>query len=294
MNTKDLAYFCQLVDHKNYTATAKYFGVSQPTITMAIKRLEKEYGNVPLITQPYPRASLVVTRAGKVLYQQACDILNRLQTTQTEVLHAAEDSIRLGISPVTGVTWFPKVANQLLKTNLLSDLEVHEAGSQQLLKDLVNGQIDAALLATVQPLKDPEFKTLLLAIHPFKIIVSDHHPLAQRDAVSFSELRQERFITMTNHYIHVRALAAYSRAAQFTPNVVYRTSELSMVKALVRKNVGVSLLVETAVDQDLGIHTLALTDAPPTLSYMYLVTRASFHPTKKQAFFIQLFREKRR
>ncbi|WP_162231475.1 LysR substrate-binding domain-containing protein [Secundilactobacillus paracollinoides] len=254
--------------------------------------MEKEYGGISLITQPYPRASLTVTRAGQVLYEQAQDVLGQLQTTRTEVVHAAEDSIRLGLSPVTGVTWFPKVANKLLKTNLLADLVVHEAGSQQLLSELTSGQIDVALLATVSPLKSQDLNAMLLAIHPFKIIVSAHHRLAQQEAVAFSDLRDDPFVTMTNHYIHAQALEAYSSAGQFRPNVVYRTSDLSMVKALVRQNVGVSLLVETAVNQgDAGITALALTDVPPTLSYMYLVTRHSFHPTKRQAFFIQLFRD---
>ena len=43
MNTRDLQYFQALVKYKNYTRVAKEFGVSQPTVTQAIKRLEKEW-----------------------------------------------------------------------------------------------------------------------------------------------------------------------------------------------------------------------------------------------------------
>ncbi|MGJ3994063.1 LysR family transcriptional regulator, partial [Lactiplantibacillus plantarum] len=43
MNTKDLAYFDELISQKNFSKVAKTFGVSQPTVTTAIKRLESEF-----------------------------------------------------------------------------------------------------------------------------------------------------------------------------------------------------------------------------------------------------------
>ena len=43
MNTRDLQYFAMLVKLKNYTQVAKYFNVSQPSITQAIRRLEQEF-----------------------------------------------------------------------------------------------------------------------------------------------------------------------------------------------------------------------------------------------------------
>lgn len=289
MNTKDLAYFCELVDQKSYTATAKKFGVSQPTITLAVQRLEREFGAIPLLSQPYPRAGLQVTKAGMVLYQQARVMLRQLAATQTEVIHAGEDSIRLGLSPVTGTARFPAIAEKLLRANMLDDLVVREAGSHQLLAELRAGKIDVALLATLEPLADPELKATLLAVNPFRVIVSENHPLAQRQSIRFVELRRERFVTMTQHYIHAHALRMYSAWAQFTPKVVYRTAELSLLRALVQRNVGVSLLADTAITQKPGLHVLALEDQFKACSYMYLVTRQSYVPTKRQAFFLSLF-----
>lgn len=289
MNTKDLAYFRTLVDTKSYTETANQFGVSQPTITLAIKRLESEFGDVPLISQPYPRAKLVVTRAGNVLYQQAVALLTQLAATHAEVKHAAEDSIRLGLSPVTGITWFPNAADQLLKVGILDDLIVTEAGSHQLLTELTNGSIDIALLAAISPLDDPKLNAKLLAVNPFKIIVSSQHKLASKAHIRFADLKHERFIAMNNKYIHAYALNAYATFANFNPNIIYQTSDTSMVRALVRRNIGVSLLVANAIVKEPGIKALTLTDALDVHSYMYLVTRKTFKPTQNQAFFMGLF-----
>lgn len=49
MNDKDLLYFCKLVETQNYTLTANTFNVTQPTISMAIKRLQRRFGD-PLIS----------------------------------------------------------------------------------------------------------------------------------------------------------------------------------------------------------------------------------------------------
>jgi len=289
MNTKDLSYFCELVDSLSYTKTAQKFSVSQPTITLAIKRLEAEFGNVPLISQPYPRAKIVITRAGKVLYDQAKHILDSIVSTHNEVLHAAEDSIRLGLSPVTAITWFPNAADKLLKVGILDSLIVTETGSQQLLTEIQKGTIDIALLATITPLENENLNATLLSINPFKVIVSADHKFADKNSISFSELKNEQFIAMNNKYIHVHALKAYSDFAHFEPNIIYRTSDTSMVRALVRRNIGVSLLVANAIIKEPGIHVLNLTDALDEHSYMYLVTRKSFRPTTNQKFFIGLF-----
>lgn len=50
MNTRDIEYYVQIVKQKNFTKVAKYFQVSQPTITYALQRLERELG-AALITR---------------------------------------------------------------------------------------------------------------------------------------------------------------------------------------------------------------------------------------------------
>ncbi len=60
MNTKDIEYYVQIVKQKNFTKVANYFRVSQPTITYALQRLEKEFDTV-LITRDRSHHELIVT-----------------------------------------------------------------------------------------------------------------------------------------------------------------------------------------------------------------------------------------
>ena len=59
MNEKDLLYFCKLVETGNYTLTANTFDVTQPTISMAIKRLADKFAD-PLILQKNRKSKIAL------------------------------------------------------------------------------------------------------------------------------------------------------------------------------------------------------------------------------------------
>ena len=69
MNTRDLQYFAMLVKLKNYTQVAKYFNVSQPSITQAIRRLEQEF-DTKLVRKDRVHRDEMITRSGQLLIPQ--------------------------------------------------------------------------------------------------------------------------------------------------------------------------------------------------------------------------------
>ena len=79
MNTKDIEYYVQIVKQKNFTKVANYFRVSQPTITYALQRLEKEFDTV-LITRDRSHHELIVTPSGKQLFLHAQTILQEIKS----------------------------------------------------------------------------------------------------------------------------------------------------------------------------------------------------------------------
>ena len=101
MNEKDLLYFCTLVKTGSYTETANKFDVTQPTISMAIKRLSNEF-NDPLITQNNRKSNLKLTVAGELLYKKANFLLKEIESISYDVKHASDDKIRLAFSGEAG------------------------------------------------------------------------------------------------------------------------------------------------------------------------------------------------
>ncbi len=81
MNERDLTYFCKLIELGSYTKTARFFEVTQPTISAAVKRLAHQYGD-PLITQENRKSKLVLTTAGMILYEKGLNLINDLKKSK--------------------------------------------------------------------------------------------------------------------------------------------------------------------------------------------------------------------
>ncbi|KXT78938.1 LysR family transcriptional regulator [Streptococcus sp. DD13] len=84
MNIRDLEYYHQLSKLKSYTEVARFFQVSQPTVTYAIKRLEDHYG-CSLVEKTASNRVLRLTRTGKLLASHVQEILTEIEKTEKAV-----------------------------------------------------------------------------------------------------------------------------------------------------------------------------------------------------------------
>lgn len=77
MNLKDLTYFAALAEQKQFTAVSEQFGVTQPTISYALKRLEEEFESA-LIVRDTTKKSVVLTKTGQLVYELAVKLGEKL------------------------------------------------------------------------------------------------------------------------------------------------------------------------------------------------------------------------
>lgn len=241
MNTKDLAYFDRLIKLKNFSQVAAEFGVTQPTITTAIKRLETDFG-AKLVLRDRVHNDLTVTASGQQLAIHAEAILRKLDLAHQEITHITQQRTVLGLPPIIENHYFPRVAAHLQERGMLENIETVEGGSVQLRNALRDGQVDLALLGSTEPLS---YKTLVAEEfdrQPFNIFVSAAHPLAKRKRIYFSELRREKFVLFNNSFIHDTAFNQLARRNHFRPDVVFRARDTHIIMNLVAENVGVTYL----------------------------------------------------
>lgn len=275
MNTRDLQYFVALVKYKNYTQVAKQFQVSQPTITQAIQRLEREFG-APLVRKDRVHRDEMITRSGRLLYANAQLINEKIELTHKEIRRANQKQIRFGMPPIIGKLYISKIVSEFSK-DLLSRLKITSVGSHELLNQVRNGKIDIALLGSTAPINEPGVFADLIATRRFGVIVSTANPLAQRDQVSFKELENERFISFDQQYVHQAAFRAYCTYAQINPTVaMYRIPNISWIKELVRQDIGISLMVKDAVANEPGIKFVEITDPLPERFYISVAIREGY------------------
>ena len=170
MNTRDLQYFTAVVETKNYTQVAGQFGVTQPTVTQAIQRLEREF-DVQLVDVARGRRGMKITRAGQLLYQAADRINHQLALAQKSISQAKRGSIRFGLPPIIGKIYISGLVKSC-PPDLLSCLRITDQGSHELLKRLKDGQIDIAILGSMAPIIVAGIFVDLVAKRPYTVAAS--------------------------------------------------------------------------------------------------------------------------
>lgn len=241
MNTKDLDYFNQIILQKNFSKVAKFFNVSQPTITMAVKRLETEF-NAKLIIRDRVHNDITITASGQQLAEHAQIIMRQLGIAHQEINNLTEQQIVLGLPPIIENHYFPPIAAKLEQAGMLQNIETVEGGSNMMRAAVQNGRVDMTLLGSVDPLAYNSLIAEEFDRAPFSIYVSKHHPLAKRKRIYFSELRHEKFVFFNSNFVHNTAFNRLTRRNHFRPNIVFRSNDTHMLMKVISENVGVGFL----------------------------------------------------
>ena len=272
MDTKSLEYYHKLVEEKNFSKVAEFFEVSQPTITLAIKRLENEY-QTKFFLRDRSHKELILTKDGKQFDRHVVTILNELEIARKEISRNQEQMIRLGLPPIISQFYFPQITPGLTENKLLRRIEPYEEkGSAILLKMLKDGTLDMSLLSSTTPLTDKNLKAHIISKANFKIIVSPQHRLANRKSVTFNELVNENFINLNSSFIH---------------------AEVPLLKSLVSQNTGISLLTDLALKNTDDLVALDIETNIPLNFIVSIAYRRSHILTPNQSKLISLLTDKK-
>lgn len=290
MNTRDIEYYVQIVKQKNFTKVAKYFQVSQPTITYALKRLEKELDAV-LITRDHSHHELVITPAGKQLFIHAQSILQEIKMAKAEITQLQKKKLRFGMPPIIGNEYFPKLSSYFIKSQLMDQIEITDGGSRDLYGMIHQGRIDLAILGSTQPIIDQKLEIELLLDKRFMIVVAPTHPFADRQTISFSDLTAEQFVLLNEHYVHPAAFKKLAKQAHIEPKVVYQSNDLAILKSMIRENIGIGFLTEIAIHPEDHLVSIPLSDQLQPHFLISLAKRTQQIPTPLQENVVEVIQQ---
>lgn len=290
MNTRDIEYYVQIVKQKNFTKVAKYFQVSQPTITYALKRLEKELDAV-LITRDRSHHELVITPAGKQLFIHAQSILQEIKMAKAEITQLQKKKLRFGMPPIIGNEYFPKLSSYFIKSQLMDQIEITDGGSRDLYGMIHQGRIDLAILGPTQPIIDQKLEIELLLDKRFMIVVAPTHPFADRQTISFSDLIAEQFVLLNEHYVHPAAFKKLAKQAHIEPKVVYQSNDLAILKSMIRENIGIGFLTEIAIHPEDHLVSIPLSDQLQPHFLISLAKRTQQIPTPLQENVVEVIQQ---
>lgn len=251
MNLRDLRYLLAVAEHEHFGRAAEACEVSQPTLSVQIRRLEELLG-----------VALFERTSRAVVPTPACDQLighvraavaemDAVFTVASSLRDPLAGRIRLGIIPTLAPYLLPLVFAPLRDALPMLEVEPWEDQTGALLKRLHAHELDAAVLAT--DVVGPELESRVLFAEPFLAALPPEHPLARRDAVAEADLAKDILVLADGHCLRDQALEACGGTGAL--NGTLRATSLSTLLNMVAAGYGTTLIPALAAGaaQDTGI-----------------------------------------
>lgn len=242
MESRQLGYFLEVARHLSFSRAAESLNVTQPTLSKMVKNLEEEL-DVLLFDRTTKHMKL--TDAGEIVFEEAQEIMrlmDNLSSKLSDMLKIKKGHIKIGLPPVIGALFFPKLIKDFRKYYPNIDLQLVEEGAKRIEKMVEEGSIDFGF--AVLPVNANLFDSYPFVKSELKLIVPQGHPLANADNVSLKRLENESFLLMREDFaLHDRILESCIQAG-FTPNVIYESSQWDFISEMVANGHGVAILPE--------------------------------------------------
>lgn len=229
MNLQHLRYFLAVMDSGSVSRAADRLGITQPTLSLALKRLETEFG-VRLFA-PDGRG-ITPLPAARHLDQRARLALRALLEAKRDLAGLSSSAVRVGVLPSLAAAWLPR-----LLSSWSGGFEIVEAAPDELGRQLETGAIDLAL--TVAPLRQGVMRKILLR-EAYVLFAGPLHPFAGRRSVRLAELDRQAFI-LRRSCERLGSGRKPLQAAGVTLKVVAKTTQEATAAALVAADVGCTL-----------------------------------------------------
>lgn len=240
MPYRDFKAFIEVANHLSFTKASEHSFLSQPSLSKSVKRLEERL-NVILFNRSTRQLDL--TDAGKIVYKQAnqaLSSLNEIPSLLDELVQANSGEIKMGMPPLIGTLFFPKIAREFHQKYPNIKIDLFELGAKVVEELIDDGQIDAGII--VLPTDD-----MLFNIHPFieddfVLVVQQDHSLADRSEIALSELKNERFILFDKSFALHNYIISACKESGFNPAISYESSQWDLIVELVASGLGITLL----------------------------------------------------
>ena len=246
---RQLEYFCNVGKFENFTRAAQELHVSQPSVTKAIKSLEAEL-QLTLIDRTQKKISL--TAEGKTFLNYAKKVMQDVEEAKQNMQKFKirnENTIKFGLPPMIEAYLFPNFFIKFRAAYPQIELDIQEFNdSSEIQQKIKEGALDFGIVIT--SVKDRHNLSIKLLSDEYSLCVPKNHRLANRDKVSFEELKDEKFILQQDGTYQHQTICERCTKCGYNPNVLLSTGQLKTIKELVTNGAGVSLLPNFVINAE--------------------------------------------
>jgi LysR family hydrogen peroxide-inducible transcriptional activator len=251
MTLTELKYIVAVARQKHFGHAAEACFVAQPTLSVAIKKLEDELGVVIFERggteiSMTPLGAQIVAQAERVLEQTAA--IKEIAKQNKDPLAGP---LRLGVIYTVAPYLLPPLVKTMIERVPQMPLVLQENFTVRLIELLRQGELDAAIMAL--PFSDQGLMVQPLYDEPFVVAMPKHHSWAQRDSIAAEELKSETMLLLGNgHCFRDQVLEVCPEMSRFSTSGdgiarTFEGSSLETIRHMVASGIGITVLPNASV-----------------------------------------------
>lgn len=248
MNIQQLEYIVALDEHRNHVKAAQQCHITQPTLSMMVKKLEEEldvkiFDRSSLPLKPTPAGELILTKARAAL-KEIRGIKDAIKSEKDTI----EGEFRLGVIPTLAPYLLPRFLHEFLQKHPGTSFTVTELQTQDIVAQLKSNKLDLGIL--VSPLEDKEIREIPIFYEPILLYTSEHMKYFKQDRISLKSLTYDNLLLLEEGHCfrgQVENLCS-SMGKKSVHQLNYQSGSFETLKGMVDNNYGYTLIPELAVN----------------------------------------------
>ncbi|QQR87502.1 MAG: LysR family transcriptional regulator [Flavobacteriales bacterium] len=250
MTLQQLQYIVSVADTGQFSRAARQCHVTQPTLTMMVRKLEDELGVTIFQRKSQPARP---TTEGAALIDQARVVLReagQLKDLVKELRTGTTGMFRIGIIPTLAPYLLPLFLARFADDHPGTRLAIDERRTSRILKALRTGQLDIGILAG--PVEGEDLESITLFHEPFLAYLPSGHMLLKQKRITRKDLRKAPlWVLSEGHCLRNQALSVCQHPSSAGhDNILYSTGSIETLKRMVSSGSGMTLVPELSVSED--------------------------------------------
>lgn len=275
MNIQQLEYIVALDKHRHFQRAAEACGVSQPTLSALIQKLEEELDLTLFDRKSHP---ISATESGRAVVDQARVVLYHIAQLKEMTRSEKEldrGTIRIGVIPTVAPYILPRLFKQMQQMFPQIELRAFELRTAVIIEQLRKAELDMAILAT--PLEQPDFLEVPLYYEKFAAYVSPAEELYNKDEIAAHEMPTEHLWVLKEGHCMRNQVFNFCQT-QSAYSTTYEAGSIDTLIKIVDENGGYTVIPELHLpllhaDQQRHVRLLA---APTPVREISLVIRQDY------------------
>ena len=256
MNITQLKYFHAIATYHTVSLAAQNLYISQPSLSNAIKELEKEF-SVSLFNRRFN--GMFLTPEGTKLYNATQELLSRYDEVERMMHNLGSNTkqLRLGIPPVISLIMFTNIYKDFVLQNSDVEITITEKGKYELLEQLNDGLLDIVLLPHTKPF-DISISAKKMGTLEIVCCVNKNNLLSKCKAITPKMLDKQPLILFANTFFNTKMIHSWFACEKINPNVSVQTEQLSTALNMIENDLGVGFMYENLARKNPSIAAVSL------------------------------------